>query len=559
MNKRQPIFAVCAVTAIVLTMVVGCSPDFHKADADKEVYKIIDAKWQDNFGQKANYVISDANTIPTPNDVNVAKAPIFEEPLTLTQAVAIATKYNRDYQTMKEDLYLSALSLTGEQYKYALQWFGTIDAEYTKNGVSPESKTIKTEGSVKNTLLTPDGILLNTSLVFDWTRFLTGDPRTTLSGVLSGTLDIPLLGNGGGKAAWEELTQAERNVLYQIRTFNRYRQTFVVNTINAYYGVLQNKDGVTNAKNNWNSSVEYRKQAEMEAKTGRTAPYEVDQARQRELSAYDSYVITLQLYEQSLDSFKIMLSLPVNTSLELDQNELRALQNYGTTKPQYSIDNAIEIALSCRLDLANSADAVDDAQRTVKLAAEGLGPQLDLTGSANVNSQGNAHIDNFQFHKGTYNWGLSANLPFDRKNQRNAYRQALITLERQQRAYSQSVDSVVQSVRQDYRQLMATAEEFVTQEKSLAIAEERVKNMPLLLKSGRAKTTDLLDAQDSLLQAQNNLTSALVGHTIAKLTFYSDVGILQVKPDGMWTQSAIVSKDQTNEREQGKQSSKDNL
>ncbi len=99
-------------------------------------------------------------------------------------------------------------------------------------------------------------------------------------------------------------------------------------TINAYYGVLQQRDGVTNAKNNWNSSVEYRKQAEMEAKTGRTAPFEVDQARQRELSAYDSYVTTLQRYEQSLDSFKIRLSLPVNTSLELDQNELKALQNY---------------------------------------------------------------------------------------------------------------------------------------------------------------------------------------------------------------------------------------
>jgi outer membrane protein TolC len=549
-------------------MVVGCSPDFHKADADKEVYKIIDAKWQDNFGQKANYVISDANTISTPNDVNVAKAPVFEEPLKLAQAVAIATKYNRDYQFQKENLYLQALALTGERYKYALKWFGTIDAEYSKNGVSPENKiiespenkTIKAEGGVEKTFITPDGILLNTSLVFDWTRFLTGDPRTTLSGVLSGTLDIPLLGNGAGKTAWENLTQAERDVLYQIRTFNRYRQTFVVDTINAYYGVLQQRDGVTNAKNNWNSSVEYRKQAEMEAKTGRTAPFEVDQARQRELSAYDSYVTTLQFYEQSLDSFKIRLSLPVNTSLELDQNELKSLQNYNTTAPQYTVDNAIETALSCRLDLANSADGVDDAQRKVKLASEGLGPQLNLTGSTTVNSQGNENIDNFQFHRGTYGLGLSADLPFDRKNQRNAYRQALITLERQQRAYSQSVDSVTQDVRQAYRQLMATAEQFITQKKSLAIAEERVKNMPLLLKSGRAKTRDLLDAQDSLLQAQNSLTSALVGHTIAKLSFYRDVGILQVKPDGMWTQSeTAVSRNQTNEREQGKQSSEDNL
>ena len=277
------------------------------------------------------------------------------------------------------------------------------------------------------------------------------------------------------------------------------------------------------------------------------------------LSAYDSYIIALQIYEQSLDSFKIMLSLPVNNPLELDQNELKSLQNYGTTKPQFSIDDAIETRIRCRLDLANSADTIDDAQRTVKLAAEGLGPQLDVTGSTNVNSQGNANISNFQFHKGTYNLGGSADLPFDRKNQRNTYRQALITLEQQQRAYSQSVDSVVQSVRQDYRQVMATAEEFITQEKSLAIAEERVKNMPLLLKSARAKTTDLLDAQDALLLAQNNLTSALVGHIIAKLTFYSDVGILQVKPDGMWTQSETVSRNQTNEREQGKQSSKDNL
>ncbi|MGD0552401.1 MAG: TolC family protein [Sedimentisphaerales bacterium] len=559
MSKFQSVFTICALMAIVLTMVTGCSPDFHKADADKEVYKIIDAKWRDNFGQKVNYVISDANTIPTPNDVNVAKAPVFEEPLTLAQAVAIATKYNRDYQFQKETLYLQALALTGERYKYALHWFGTIDYEYTKVGKNPDDQTIKSEVGVENTFITPDGILLNTSLVFDWVRFLTGDPRTTLSGVLSGTLDIPLLGNGGGKVAWENLTQTERNVLYQIRTFSRYRQTFVVDTINAYYGVLQNKDGVTNAKNNWNSSVEYRKQAEMEAKTGRTAPFEVDQARQRELSAYDSYVTTLQFYEQSLDSFKIRLSLPVNISLELDQNELRALQNYGTTAPQYSIDNAIETALSCRLDLANAADAVEDAQRKVKLASEGLGPQLDVTGSANVNSQGNEHIDNFQFHKGTYNWGLSADLPFDRKKQRNDYRIALITLEQQQRAYSQSVDSVVQGVRQAYRQLMATAEQFITQKKSLAIAEERVKNMPLLLKSGRAKTRDLLDAQDSLLLAQNNLTSALVGHTIAKLSFYRDVGILQVKPDGMWTQSVIASRDQANEREQSKQSSEDNL
>jgi outer membrane protein TolC len=132
-------------------------------------------------------------------------------------------------------------------------------------------------------------------------------------------------------------------------------------------------------------------------------------------------------------------------------------------------------------------------------------------------------------------------------------------LEQQQRQYSDDVDSVMLGVRQAYRQYMATAEQYITQKKSLALAEDRVKNMPMLLKSGRAQTRDLLDAQDSLLQAQNSLTSALIGHTMAKLNFFRDVGILQVKPDGMWTQSVTVTKDQTNERERDKQSSQGNL
>jgi outer membrane protein TolC len=56
----------------------------------------------------------------------------------------------------------------------------------------------------------------------------------------------------------------------------------------------------------------------------------------------------------------------------------------------------------------------------------------------------------------------------------------------------------------------------------------------MLLEAGRATTRDLLESQTALLEAQNNVTDALVTHSIAKLTFFSDTGILQVKPDGMW-------------------------
>lgn len=203
-----------------------------------------------------------------------------------------------------------------------------------------------------------------------------------------------------------------------------------------------------------------------------------------------------------------------------------------------------------RLDLANTADGIDDALRKVTLASEGLGPQLDLTASAAIDSTPPRNAGRLEFHRGSYTAGASLDLPFDRKNQRNTYRTALITLEQSRRDYDDTVDSVMLDVRQAFRQLEATGEQYIIQKKALALAEDRVKNTTLLLKLGRVQMRDLLDAQDSLLEAQNDLTSALVGHTIAKLNFYRDVGILQVKPDGMWAPPDTVTGKAANEREQ---------
>ncbi|MHC5100829.1 MAG: TolC family protein, partial [Planctomycetota bacterium] len=72
------------------------------------------------------------------------------------------------------------------------------------------------------------------------------------------------------------------------------------------------------------------------------------------------------------------------------------------------------------------------------------------------------------------------------------------------------------------------------QKNSLALAQERVNSTTLLLQAGRAQARDLLDSQNDLFAAQNDVTSTLVNYMLAKLNFYRDVGILTVKPDGSW-------------------------
>jgi outer membrane protein TolC len=514
-----------------MLIAAGCSPEHYKAEADKEVYEIINGKWKDDFGQKANYTISDV--APSPNDVQVDKVLPASRVISLAKAVATATAHNREYQQQKEQLYLTALDLTLARHRFARQWFGTIDASFLRDS---QDRSVSYNASTGFNQLLADGAAVSASLALDWAQFLTGDPRTTMRSFLSAQVTQPLLRGSGRKIVQENLTQAERNALYQIRSFNRYRQSFVVSTIDAYYRVLQRKDEVTNAENDYKSRVDSRERVEMEAQAGRKPPFEVDQAKQSELTARDNLLRSQQRYEFQLDEFKIMLSLPTDAEVVLDQNELDVLRETGVTEPNYTPETAVETALAQRLDLANSRDAVDDAERKVVVAADNLGAELNLIGSANVTSPGATEYRRLEFQRGTYTLGLEADLPFERKAERNAYRESVIALTQRQREHENDVDQVKLGVRDAYRTLREEAESYRTQQISLDLAKERVQSTTMLLQAGRVTTRDWLDSQDALLRAQNSLTAALVAHAVTKLSFFRDIGILQVRPDGMCEQ-----------------------
>ena len=190
-------------TAVVVCLLSGCAdPAQFKAQADEEAYRIIDSKWQDSFGQKTNYTVSDAE--PLPNDIRIEEPIPPSGIISLTEAVALATAQNRGYQNQKEILYLEALNLSDTRYTYARRWFTVIDGQYERDTtLSPvtEDMSISTESGFSQQHLFPNGIIIDTGVAIDWFRFLTGDPRTSLATVLSASIEAPLLGNGAGKSA----------------------------------------------------------------------------------------------------------------------------------------------------------------------------------------------------------------------------------------------------------------------------------------------------------------------------------------------------------------------
>jgi outer membrane protein TolC len=152
--------------------------------------------------------------------------------LKLEQAVELGLINSREYQDTREDLYLTALPVTMERFAFAAQFFAAGQAIREWAGRrTPEGQqnnwALNSNAGFSKLFSTGALLLFNfaNQTVFNFTG--AGRNFTSQSTV---NLDLmqPLLRGGGRAVALEPLTQAERNLLYQIRTFARFRKTFFV-------------------------------------------------------------------------------------------------------------------------------------------------------------------------------------------------------------------------------------------------------------------------------------------------------------------------------------------
>ena len=170
----------------------------------------------------------------------------------------------------------------------------------------------------------------------------------------------------------------------------------------------------------------------------------------------------------------------------------------------------------------------------IVVIANSLLPDVDLVAGASVRSVGDDNAQRLDFRRTNWNAGLDVDLPLDRKAERNAYRRALIARERAQRDLSLAEDAISLDVRSAWRNLESARRNYLISEKSVELNLRRVEEQELLADLGRGSALDQVDAQNNLTESQNGLTSSLIRHTLARLQFWLDMGILYIKEDGQW-------------------------
>jgi outer membrane protein TolC len=267
------------------------------------------------------------------------------------------------------------------------------------------------------------------------------------------------------------------------------------------------------------------------AQEGRVAGSDLGRQEQQELSTESSWINAVRNYKQSLDNFKIQLGLKVDANLVLDDRELAALQIHH---PNLSVDDSIQLALASRLNYMTTQDQFADAERKVTVAQNFLKPSVNLFANASLASDPDRNWSWPDPQRYAWNAGLDVDPGLDRTSERNSYRAALIARNRAARTLEEQEDQIKLQVRDSWRTLDQAKRNYEISEIGVHIAERRVEEQGLLAEWGRSKAQDQVDAQNALIDSKNQRTQALVTHTIARLQFWNNMGILYIKANGQW-------------------------
>jgi outer membrane protein TolC len=447
----------------------------------------------------------------------------------LSELLAFAFRHAREFQTAKEDLYVAALDLTLERHLWTPIPSGQVSAEFADFGqVRDFDRAMEAVSELAVQQQLPYGGDVTARLVNTWMRDLGEHITTGESGQVILEANLPLL-RGAGPSAYETRYQAERALIYQVRTFERFRQQFVVDIASQYYDLLRLRAQVDNAAMSRNSFASDVDRAQALFEGNRIIYLDVQRAQQEYLNADTQWITAKEAYEAALDDFKIRVGMPIDSTVEIIDEALPL--------PGFEVDLpvAVDTAVRHRLDLITLRDQINDARRGISIAGNNLLPDFNLTGSATMDTDPE-HFNTFSYNTERTTWRGTATLeiPLDRKKERNDYRTALIAWRQACRAYDLARDTVKADVQQAVRRIRQAQLTVRNAELGIDVATKRREAAGYQFERGLIPNRDVVEAERDLLNARDQLALSESGLRRQILQFRLETGTLRINDQGRW-------------------------
>ncbi len=448
--------------------------------------------------------------------------------LDLPGALSFAIRHSREYRFEEEEYVLAGLRLLIERHRWGPRFFddlsATIDAD-GDNATFDSALRLVNEFGVTQRL--PYGGEVSARALARATEDLhqrvAGENVQTAELIFSA--NIPLL-RGAGQVAREDRIQAERNLVYAARDFERFRRVFLFDIAREFLDLVVQTQVIKNAESQvqMREAAEERTQALVDA--GREPPFGAAQAVGDTLEARDSLNLQRERFRLTVDRFKVRLAMPQDEPVIIETSM------FDIGPPKADLNAAVRAALSYRLDLQTRRDQLDDARRAVENARNDLLPDLDLFGSVSIptdDERARAGLD-FETDDSSFVASVTFGLPLDREIERLDVRRAQIILERATRDFTRFRDEVALGARASVRNVDVARFSVVLQDQNRVIAQRRVDVIEAA--PDRATALERSDAIENLNRARDAYDRAVRDLRVGILRYLLETGRLRVQSDG---------------------------
>ena len=536
---------VWAAGLVWLGAAAGCTPEQYARWADLDVFRTLKGSQKKALGQERKFDVSYQPFAPEPEKpdgpIRVGEKTLTLgtgklQKLTLDECLSIAFRNSRDFQDRKELLYDSALALANARRSWDFALLGGVvtgEAQREKGDTEEPVKSGTGDPTASLTRQFVHGGVLALSYALSVVTDFTETINTTAGSLMDANFTQPLLRGAWHGFAYEGQYRLERNFLFAVFDYERFTQTFGADVVTRYYDVLALQDAMANDVANIERLQQTLRVTQSKVKGGLVSSIQRDQAEDNLLNAQIRLERNRRLYQDQLDRYKVSLALPITADVELDYpGALESLNRAGPKPMKLTEPQAVDAALSARPDMLTERAKVRDAMRDSQIAADMFLPELNVTAGVSAANQGardfwDVRVDNFK-----HRTSVKLNYELDQTDHRDAYRRALLAEGKARRDLALFEDNVRMDVRQAYRSLLQSQVSFDLSRRRVETATRRQKLAVAQQRAGEASARDVLEAEDSLREAQNGLTTALVNYTNTRLDLLARLGLLAVDEKG---------------------------
>jgi outer membrane protein TolC len=421
-------------------------------------------------------------------------------PLSLDEAIALALKQNITLQSARDRLTSANISLEAAKSDFQIKIRPEVSGLLRQDQTLDQAYGIQ----VSKRLKFGSTVQWQTNTYIDESLDNAYQTDVTLS------LTQPLLKGRGTLPTMQEQVSAERSVQSQLRSLMLAQQQLMINAASNYYGILRDEMLIEVNQRALERAQLLLQAAEAKLKIGMASKMDVFRAELQVLTSKNGMVDALESLDNMRRQFNLLLGVDLETTFDLTSTlEYHAVEVQKEELLQYALEH--------RLELQEAADAVQDAERRLKIAKQNLYPPLDLSIQYTFSGEGDAFDQSLDL--GEKFWGIGVNSSFhlDFARDRAVHQQAQLSLNSAIRAWEAAQQDVILEVLQTINSVKQAQARGELQKHSVMQAEKQLELSELRYKKGLSDNLDVIDAEEAVLNANTSYYSAIAQHLITQL------------------------------------------